>query len=554
MTKHDERLLALGEETPMVLFAVDNAGVITRLGGKGLETLGVNPAETVGRSAWELYASHTEALALLRRALEGETFTATAEVSGAIFEVHFAPNFDAGGNRIGVVGVALDVANSRRAESALRDSEARNAAILQSALDAIVTMDREGKIIEFNPAAEHLFGYTRAEALGKFLGDLIIPARLRQRHREGLARYLATGEGPILGKRIEMPALRADGTEFPAELTVSPVSGDGPPMFTGFVRDITDRKYAEELSRLLAAIVESSDDAIVGKTLDGTIISWNQGAERIYGYTAEEAIGRPISLLAPPDRQNEMVEVLERIGRGERVDHYETERVRRDGQKIHVSLTISPVKDPAGRITGASAISRDITERTEARAKVEHLAFHDALTGLPNRLLFNDRLELAVAQAHRNERPLAVFFLDLDRFKFINDSLGHPVGDELLRVVADRVIRCVREGDTVARLGGDEFLVLLPGVAAEQDAAVVGRKILEAIRLPVQIQERELSVTMSIGIALYPADGLDAESLVSNADRAMYRAKVQGRDNCQFCSRTVDAGARRPVSPEGRRK
>src|SRR5437762_8600158 len=166
-----------------------------------------------------------------------------------------------------------------------------------------------------------------------------------------------------------------------------------------------------------------------------------------------------------------------------------------------------------------------------ASAEIEHLAYHDALTGLPNRPLFVDRLIVALAQASRGSQKLAVFFLDLDRFKDINDSLGHSVGDALLKAVAERIRRCVREGDTVARFGGDEFTLLIPRIDQVEDAAKIAQKILETLKIPFIIGERELFVTTSIGITVYPNDGADPETLVRNADSAMYRAKDAGRDN-----------------------
>jgi diguanylate cyclase (GGDEF)-like protein/PAS domain S-box-containing protein len=432
----------------------------------------------------------------------------------------------------------------RAALRALRESEARKKAILEAALDAIVSMDHAGRIVEFNPAAERLFGISRADAMGRPLAELIVPERYRPTFQAGLLRYLTTGEGKMLGRRIEMPALRADGTEFPAEFAVVPIVLDGPPVFTGFIRDVTDRLLAEDARQRLAAIVESSEDAIVGKALDGTILSWNRGAERIYGYTAKEAIGRPITMLSPPERRDETTGILEEIRKGLPARHLETQRVRKDGVRIDVALTVSAVRNAAGVVVGASAISRDVTERRRGEAKVQHMAFHDPLTGLPNRLLFQDRLGVAVAQAHRLDQCLAVLFLDLDYFKRVNDSLGHLAGDELLRAVAGRLTGCVREGDTIARLGGDEFMTLLPGVGTDADAGTVGHKILDTIRAPVRIQGREIVVTVSIGVALYPRDGLDTETLIRNADHAMYRAKKSGRDRFE-----LHEGGVRPSDP-----
>src|SRR5262249_61722123 len=237
----------------------------------------------------------------------------------------------------------------------------------------IITIDHKGKIIEFNPAAEATFGYARVDVLGKSMSGLIIPPSLREKHNRGLEQCLSTGEGPVLGKRIEMTAMRADGTEFPVELAITRASLEGPPVFTGYVRDITERKQAEEAVTQLAAIVESSDDAIVGTSLEGVITSWNKGAEIIYGYSAEEVKGRPISILIPPDRLDERARLAERIKQGEHVAQYETIRLRKGGAQVHVCLTLSPVKDATGKITAVATIARDITERKRAESELQRL-------------------------------------------------------------------------------------------------------------------------------------------------------------------------------------
>ncbi len=252
-------------------------------------------------------------------------------------------------------------------EKPLRESETRKAAILNSSLDAIVSMDAGGLIVEFNPAAEIMFGHRADEVIGRPLSEVIIPEQLRAAHEQGLARYRATGEGPVLGRRIEMPALRADGTEFPVELSINRIPGIEPPLFSGFIRDISDRKQAGEARSMLGAIVESSDDAILSKNLNGIITSWNAGAQRLFGYTAEETVGQPVTMLMPPERFNEEPGILARIRRGERVDHYETIRRRKDGTLLDVSLTISPIVDSQGKIIGASKIARNITEHKRAQ-------------------------------------------------------------------------------------------------------------------------------------------------------------------------------------------
>jgi PAS domain S-box-containing protein len=254
------------------------------------------------------------------------------------------------------------LAERRRTEEALRKSEEHSRSIVETAGDAFIAMDQEGKIIDWNHQAELAFGWSRDEALGKMLAETILPVERRDSHKIGLARFLATGEWPILNKRIEITALHRSGHSFPVELMIWPLKTRQSITFNAFCRDITEHKRAEETRSTLVSIVESSDDAIVGLTLEGLILSWNQGAERIYGYSAAEAIGRSKSILVPPDRPEEIASILERLRRGERVEHYRTELIRKDGSRIHVSLTVSPIVNSNGEVVGASTIARDITE------------------------------------------------------------------------------------------------------------------------------------------------------------------------------------------------
>jgi PAS domain S-box-containing protein len=274
-----------------------------------------------------------------------------------------------------------DYVERKLAEEAVSDSEARKTAVLQSALDCVVTMDGNGLVVEFNPAAERTFGYTAEEAIGRPLAELIVPPDLRARHRAGLDRYLSSGESRILDRRVELRAMRKDGTELPVELAVTSI-GVEPPMFSGYLRDLTERHESEALQQRLAAIVESSDDAILSKDRDLIIRSWNRGAERLYGYTPEEAIGRHIGMLVPEDRAGEEVELLSRVLRDERVEHYETKRKHKDGTILDVSLTVSPLREPGGRIVGASVIGRDISESKRLDAQRAELLRREQETRL----------------------------------------------------------------------------------------------------------------------------------------------------------------------------
>jgi PAS domain S-box-containing protein len=251
----------------------------------------------------------------------------------------------------------------KNAEEALRQSEVRKAAILQSALDCIVSYDAEGKIIEFNPAAERTFGRAQAAVLGRLVDEVILPEAQREKQRRLFGLDSEGSAARLSGRRFELTLSRGDGTAFPAEIALSRIVAGGRPMFTAYLRDVTERRNAERATAELAAVVTNSNDAIVGCTLDGVIRSWNAGAERMFGYSAEEVVGSSLHKLIPPDRSDEFGRTLGRVQRGESVANHETLRMRRDGKKFSVSVTDSPIRGEGGFITGLSSIVRDITER-----------------------------------------------------------------------------------------------------------------------------------------------------------------------------------------------
>ena len=315
-------------------------------------------------------------------------------------------------------------------------------------------------------------------------------------------------------------------------------------------RDITERRRAESYKAQLAAIVESSNDAIIVKDLNGIITNWNSGAERIFGYRASEIIGSSISLLIPPDRLEEEGKIMKLVKRGELPDHFETVRWGKGDKPIDVSVTISPVKNSEGKIIGASKIARDITQRKESQERIQYLAHYDSLTGLPNRILLADRMKIAIGNAARYSKRLALLFVDLDRFKLVNDSLGHEIGDKLLKVAAERMQSTIRHIDTISRLGGDEFIVLLSQIAAAEDAARVAEKLIAAVSQPYRIEEHELLLTASVGISIYPDSGTEANSLLRNADASMYSAKEAGRNRYRFYSEDLTSRVTERLSLE----
>jgi diguanylate cyclase (GGDEF)-like protein/PAS domain S-box-containing protein len=417
-----------------------------------------------------------------------------------------------------LVWLVLLAAAGAAAVTASRRSDRRGArtrAIVASAPDAVVVVDDDGIVVEFNPAAERMFGRGRDATLGRRLDDGMI---------EGYAVW--SNEG-----RHEVTAVRAGGEAFSAEVSTAPVVGLAEHLHVLHVRDLGDRRRSERAASDLAAIVQSSDDAIVSLTLDGVIESWNPGAERLYGHPPGEAIGRPIALVEPRGRPGETPAMLALVRRGQHVESLETLRVRRDGSEVHVSLSVSPILDATGEVIGAAEIGRDITARKQVDRRVAYLAYHDDLTGLPNRLMFAEHLDLALARAQRHGREVAVLYVDLDGFKHVNDTYGHEAGDQLLRQIARRLERATRATDLVARHGGDEFLVLAADLPADGEpsareiAHTIASHIEDALSAPAAVDGTTISAGGSVGIAVYPDDAGSRDELLRLADAAMYRSK-----------------------------
>jgi PAS domain S-box-containing protein len=282
-------------------------------------------------------------------------------------------------NRLGklapAVSRALQEAAERRlrrhAERDLASSEERFRKVAESALDGLIVIDQNDAITYWNHAAEKMFGYAAAEALGRPLHGLVVPERFREAFNQGWEGFRTTGKGAIVGRTRELAATRKSGEEFPLELSISSMAIDGQWHAVGIVRDVSERHRAEAVRRELAAIVESSEDAIVGKTVDGLISTWNHGAAKMYGYTHEEAVGQSIKLLAPEGQEPEIDDLLATVRSGRSVVHYETTRRRKDGRLIDVSLALSPIRDASGTLTGISTIARDITQRKAAERSLQ---------------------------------------------------------------------------------------------------------------------------------------------------------------------------------------
>ena len=452
-----------------------------------------------------------------------------------------------------------DVTERKLAEQQLAAANAQRKAVLDAATRvSIIATDPDGIITVFNSGAERMLGYAASEMIGRrSVIELHRPDELEE-HAARLQSEFGQRFGgfDILAQRADREGLeerewtyvKKDGTTITVFLSVTALRRDDG-WLTGFLHvanDVTERKQAEETLRKQSAAMTASMDGIgiVNDRLEFTVV--NDALARLYGYADPQSmIGLPLNALYEPPTYERFTSTILPIVHQRGRWRGEAPGLRHDGLTFPQEISISAIEGG-----GLVCVVRDITERTYAEEQIKHLAYHDALTGLPNRLLFKDRLTVAISHAQRERSRLAVLFLDLDRFKVINDSLGHNIGDQLLQAVAGRVQSCVRESDTVARLGGDEFTVLVPHLPHGEDAALVAQKIIDAVRYPFQIEGREFFMTTSIGISLYPEDGVDAETLIKNSDTAMYQAKEQGRDNYQLFNAFINAKALQRIALE----
>ena len=417
-------------------------------------------------------------------------------------------------------------------QSQLADSSELAQALIRSA-GAGIYIIQDGKFIYASALFEELSGYTLEELMGTYPLNHVHPE-----DREGVRK-----------KAIE--SLKG-GSPFPYEYRFKRSNGDiiwvlervtsteyrEKRATVGSFMDITERKRLEETLKAseerLKLLFEFAPDAYYLSDNKGTFIDGNKAAEEMTGYKREELIGKNFLKLKilPAGQIPKAAKLLAKNLMGQHTGPDEFTLHRKDGKQIVVDINTFPVKIAGQNLV--LGIARDVTRRKRKAQQLTYIATHDPLTGLPNRVMFSDRLTMALAQAKRNEQKLAVMILDLDRFKNINDTLGHDAGDQLLTGVGDRLVGLLRKSDTVARLGGDEFMVLLPQIGRTDDATKTAQKILKGFQKPFSIDNNELSITTSIGIAIYPEGGEDVDTLIKNADTAMYRAKEQSRNNYQL--------------------
>ncbi len=414
-------------------------------------------------------------------------------------------------------------------------------AIFDSTNTAIFSLDHQLAVIEWNTAAERLFGLERERILGQNITDAVFAP-------DGCADWTA-----ILGT-AGTGMFRFIGVQgvFDAELRVAAFKQNGLEIRTLFINDVSERKRAdaalrESLARFHAA-ARATGDVVWDWDLTTNSIWWSENFQILFGYAVEE-IEPSIEFWARcihPDEHGRVVAHINSIVAGSEESWSDEYRFRRkDGSYAEVFDRGHVLRDDSGRGVRMIGAIQDISGRRQAEQRIRYLATHDGLTGLPNRDLIQDRTVQAIAHARRTNRQLALLSLDLDRFKVINDSFGHAFGDAVLKAAAERLGSQVREGDTLSRQGGDEFLILLPDLHGAADAYIVAQKIVESLDSPIVVQERKIHLSGSIGVSVFPQDGETADTLIDNADVAMYRAKNLGRNTYQFFTREMSEETQR---------
>src|ERR1039457_1267870 len=420
------------------------------------------------------------------------------------------------------------------------------AAALEAAANAIVITDFHGTIMWVNHAFTTMTGYSNEEVLGK-------NARLLKSGKQPQSYYADLWSTISSGKvwHGELVNRRKDGTTYTEEMTITPIAQNvGQANWSHFIaikQDITERKRAEEelyrAHQMLQTILNTIPQRVFWKDRNCTYVGCNRAFATEAGLNnPAEVIGKSDFVLAwggAADRYRADDKLV--MEQGSAKLNFDETQSRPDGSLLWLRTNKLPLWDREGKVIGVIGTYEDITERKVAEERVQYLAYYDALTGLPNRTLLQDRLTKALASARRRKDKVALLFLDLDRFKTINDSLGHSVGDLVLQQVAERLKRSAREQDTVARLGGDEFLIVLTGVKDIADAAVAAERIMDTMTAEFVVQGHSLGVSCSLGISIFPEHGTDGETLIKNADAAMYSAKDNGRNNFRFFTEEMNA-------------
>lgn len=447
------------------------------------------------------------------------------------------------------------VIDRKISQDALRDSEERFREMSDASPLGIFVSDALGECVYTNAAYHKISGLDFEQALGTKWSTAV--------HPDDRQRIVIEWRDAVRGHeafQTEVRFLRQDGRVVWTRLNAAAMQdGTTSRGRVQIVEDISERKAGDiELEQAKQSLFEEKEraqvtlnsigDAVLSTDISGNVTYLNHVAEAMTGWSLAEAEGQPLAdvfrIIDGKTRQPALDPAQRAIAENMTVElASDSVLIRRDGFESAIEDSSAPIHNRDGRVSGAVIVFHDVSASRAMAQKMSHLAQHDFLTGLPNRLLLTERFSRAVGQAQRHHKQVALLFVDLDYFKNINDSLGHVIGDQLLQSVAERLVQCVRNTDTVCRQGGDEFVILLTEIERQQDAAQVAEKLLAALVVPHSIEGNELHITLSIGISIYPDDGITADAVMQNADTAMYYAKANGRNNYQFFTADMNTRA-----------
>jgi len=533
------------DSLPIALFVVDTGLQVTRANATCAQVIGNEGAALVGRNLLDL-DWRVDATDLGLRVDEvirsgGEYLVLLEGPGDSTFRLLVVPYRRPDGCIDGAVLLYREVTTELGVERGLRESEARARMLVDSAPYSVLVADEHCVILDCNRACEQLFGHGRDELIGRNV-TVLMDAFDRAHHDRHVARYRANGSSRVFGVGRTLKGRHKDGHLIDVHINVGVQHFEGRNLrFVAFIRDLTDSLRAEAELRLAASVFNGALDGIFITAPDGCILKVNPAFERITGHQRDDIVGRNARELRSERHDEAFFADMDAAIRAHGSWQGEVWYRRQDGSLLPAWLSLTCLRDAQGEPEQMVAVIYDISEQKMSQERIHHLAHFDALTGLPNRFLFRDRLGHALAQAKRQGRKLALLFIDLDNFKHVNDTYGHPVGDQLLCLVAERLKGLTRESDTVARLSGDEFTLLIEDASQRAAVEATAQKLLAVLADPFETKTGQLFVSASIGIAMYPKDGDDLDTLLRFADLAMYRSKDSGRNQLHFYSRAMSA-------------
>ncbi len=539
LKQSEERFRILFEEATDAKMLISEEGRIIDINKIGHERLGYAKEEMIGRLVSEFVTRENVdkvAQRLTRVKKEGHATyeSSQARKDGTVMPIEISTIIIELDGKSIYYSILRDITERKKTEMSLHESEKRFRDLVETTTDWIWETDADFRYSYASPRIKDLLGYRPEELIGKTPFDMM-PDEVASQQAQNSRIYIEK-RAPL--DQIQTVRLHRNGQKIHVETSGLPIFDSSGKLigYRGVTRDITRRKEMENALRESEAhlrdIVLHAPIGLATVSLEGRFMDANQSLSIITGYCKEELLALTFQEITHPEDLESDLDNARKLISGA-IPFYKMEKryIRKDGSIVWIQLTASLLRDPEGAPMHFIAQIEDISERIETKQRLNHLAYYDTLTDLPNRRFLIEKLEWALVQAKRHSRSLAIMFLDLDGFKQVNDGLGHDIGDELLKAVAVKLTSCVRKGDIVSRQGGDEFIIVLPEISHPNDAALVAEKIIDSFKMPVEVDRHLIRIGTSIGIATYPIAGNEGVGdLMKKADKAMYAVKASGKN------------------------